>query len=166
MAYDVAIAGGGPAGLVAATLLARSGARVVLAARRDRRPPRPGETLPGAAIRLLRTVALPVPAPDGPHRLLTGIASAWDGPPAETDYFRSLDGPSWLIERAAFDRSLKEAAADAGVALVEGAVEGAERSGAGWRLRGAGGPIAADFVVDATGRAARIGRGLGARIAV
>lgn len=150
MAYDVGIVGGGPAGLVAATLLARGGARVAVASRRDRHAPRPGETLPGAGIRLLRALALPVPEPDGPHRRLTGLASAWNGAPVETDYLGSPDGPAWLVDRAAFDRSLAAAAAAAGATLLAGAVD----------------PIAADFVIDATGRAARIGRERGAKIAV
>jgi flavin-dependent dehydrogenase len=49
--FDVAIAGGGPAGLVAATLLARGGARVAVAAAPAARGARPGETLPGAGVR-------------------------------------------------------------------------------------------------------------------
>lgn len=150
MAYDVGIVGGGPAGLVAATLLARGGARVAVMARRGSRPPRPGETLPGAGIRLLRALDLPMPGPGGPHRRLTGIASAWDGAPVETDHFNSPDGPAWLIERAAFDGSLAAAAAAAGATLLAGTADG----------------MAADFVIDASGRAASVGRRRGARIEV
>jgi flavin-dependent dehydrogenase len=162
MRCDVAIAGGGPAGLVAATLLARGGARVALVSPAPERPPRPGETLPGAGLRLLRTLGLPVPLPSGPHRRLTGIASAWDGEIVERDYLRSPDGPAWLIDRPAFDRGLADGAAAAGVRLVDDRVS-AERRGAGWRLQGKGKAIEAGFLIDATGRSASLARRLGAR---
>ncbi|HYH70382.1 MAG TPA: NAD(P)/FAD-dependent oxidoreductase [Methyloceanibacter sp.] len=158
MTYDVAIVGGGPAGLTVATLLARAGRTVVVAARPASSAPRPGETLAGAGLRLLRTLDLPVPAPGGPHRSLTGISSAWDGAPVETDYLGSPDGPAWLIERGAFDRALRDAAERAGATFLDGAVENARRLPGGWRLAGEGLSTEAAFVVDATGRAARMGR--------
>jgi 2-polyprenyl-6-methoxyphenol hydroxylase-like FAD-dependent oxidoreductase len=113
---DVAIAGGGPAALTAAILLARAGARVVVAAPPAARPPRPGETLPGAGLRLLRSLDLPLPREADGHRKLTGIASAWDGPLVETDHLRSPDGAAWLIDRPAFDSALATEAAAAGAA--------------------------------------------------
>jgi flavin-dependent dehydrogenase len=159
MRFDVAIAGGGPAGLVAATLLARGGLRVLVAATPARRAPRPGETLPGAGLRLLRSLELPLPAESEGHRPLTGIASAWDGPPVETDYLRSPDGPAWLIDRAAFDSALARAAAAAGARFV-GRRLTAEREGDCWRLDAG---LSAGFLVVATGRSAALARRLGAR---
>lgn len=158
MRFDVAIAGGGPAGLVAAILLARGGARVIVRrAPPAARPTRPGETLPGAGLRLLRSLDLPVPDAAGGHRRLTGIASAWHGPPVETDYLGTPDGPAWLIDRPAFDRMLAEAAAAAGARIV---------ARAGGRPPGAEAEEEAGFLVDATGRSAAIARRHGARIRV
>ena len=158
MRFDVAVAGGGPAGLVAAILLARGGARVAVSSAPARRFPRPGETLPGAGLRLLAGLGLPAPAEDGPHRRLTGIATAWDGDPVETDYLRSPDGPAWLLDRPAFDGALADSASAAGVRLLPGPVL-AERLDGGWRL----GEVSAGFLVDSTGRSAALARRLGAR---
>lgn len=161
MGYDVGIAGGGPAGLVAATLLARGGARVIVAAPPAKQPPRPGETLPGAGLRLLRHLDLPVPTEADGHRRLTGLAAAWDGPLVETDYLHLPDGPSWLIDRARFDAKLAEAAAAAGAVMREERVSTVREAGT-WRFAGA----SAGFLVDATGRSAALARRLGARVRV
>lgn len=159
MRCDVAVAGAGPAGLVAAILLARAGARVTVFDAPAARAPRPGETLPGAGLRLLRSLDLPMPSAAGPHRRLTGMASAWEGRLVETDYLGSADGPAWLIDRTSFDRTLAQAAAAAGARLVEGRAA-AERQESGWRL---GETVEADFLIDATGRSAALARRLGAR---
>jgi flavin-dependent dehydrogenase len=156
---DVAIAGAGPAGLVAAILLARGGAGVAVLDARKGRAPRPGETLPGAGLRLLRSLGLPLPAAAGPHRRLTGMASAWEGRLVETDYLGSADGPAWLIDRTAFDGALAEAASAAGVRFVK-ARAAAERRESGWRV---GEAVEAGFLIDATGRSAALARRLGAR---
>lgn len=159
--FDVAIAGDGPAGLVAATLLARAGARVAVLGRVRKAPRRPGETLPGAGQRLLRVLGLPVLEEGGPHRQLTGISSAWDsGRMVETDHFASPDGPAWLIDRDAFDRRLEAAAVEAGARIFSGGGAVA-RSGTGWTVATPEGPMAAAFLVDATGRAGRLARRLG-----
>ena len=117
--------------------------------------------------------ARPFPAPDfacfeastsrsrrpGPHRRLTGIASAWEGRLVETDYLGSADGPAWLVDRAAFDDGLAEAAAAAGVRFIEGRAAAEREEGA----LAAGRTSAAGFLVDATGRSAALARRLGAR---
>jgi len=160
--FDVTIAGAGPAGLVAAILVARAGARVALAAGPSVRKPRPGESLPGAGVRLLARLGLPVPAAGGPHRRLTGIASAWDGEWVETDYLRSPDGPAWLLDRPAFDGALAAAASEAGAVFIKIAGR-AEREGNVWRL---GEEAEAEFLIDSTGRSAAFARRLGARTRV
>src|ERR1044071_1155793 len=55
---DVLIGGAGPAGAIAGRQLALAGLSVVMADRLTPRPPKIGETLPGAAIRLLKAIGL------------------------------------------------------------------------------------------------------------
>src|SRR4051812_46129429 len=113
---DVAVIGGGPAGAATALRLARDGAAVVLYERSDYRRPRMGETLPPSVNPLLRELGVwdrfaalePVPSYQ--------TASAWGGPEvAERSFIFSPHGHGWHADRAAFDRMLVEAAADAGV---------------------------------------------------
>ena len=76
--WDAVIAGAGPAGAVAAYELARRGRRVLLADAVDPAAPKVGEALPGAAVRLLRSIELPVPAAGGPHTPIGGNLSSWN----------------------------------------------------------------------------------------
>jgi flavin-dependent dehydrogenase len=163
MRVDAAVVGGGPAGAAAAVRLAEVGATVVLYERSAYGGLRLGETLPPSVNPLLRALGVwdrflaaePVPS------YLT--ASAWGGPEvAERSFVFSPHGHGWHTDRARFDRMLADAAADAGVAVRLGAgVRGVRRVSGGFAVD-AGSPVVADVVVDATGRSARIARGLGA----
>ncbi|MFM7347000.1 MAG: NAD(P)/FAD-dependent oxidoreductase [Tagaea sp.] len=77
---------------------------------------------------------------------------------------RDPNGPGWHLDRLRFDAMLRDAARGTGAALVtlDGRAR-ARREGKVWRVRdeGSGRDYAAPILVDATGRAAALLRGLG-----
>ncbi|WP_433301402.1 NAD(P)/FAD-dependent oxidoreductase [Actinoplanes sp. CA-030573] len=153
-ATRVAVLGAGPAGSAAAITLARAGAEVTLVDPRPVTGWEPGEGLPAAAGAVLRGLGVPT---DG-HLRCSGFLSSWG-----TDEFRPalLDprGPSWQLDRAAFNNGLREAAGPwRPLRLTEC------RPGTKWTLRFADAPeISVDFLVDATGRSSAVARMLGVR---
>ncbi len=171
----VAIAGGGPAGAVAALVLARRGLRAVVveaAAAAATGMGKPGETLPPAAAPLLARLGLD--GPDGPmaaygHLRSQGNRSHWGSPSAaEAPFLANPHGFGWHLDRRRFEARLAAEARAAGAEWLAGRrVERLAAGGPGgrrWRLELGGGEVVeADFVVDATGRRARLARRLGAR---
>ncbi|HEU4535301.1 MAG TPA: FAD-dependent monooxygenase [Polyangiaceae bacterium] len=120
--YDVAIAGGGPAGAAAAVGLARAGRTVLLAdAGREGGAPI-GEGLPPSARSLLRELGVLAATLAGGHRPSHGTASAWGSPALHVrDFLFEPNGPGWQLDRTHFDAMLRRAAADAGADIREGA---------------------------------------------
>ncbi|MBL8213778.1 MAG: NAD(P)/FAD-dependent oxidoreductase [Bryobacterales bacterium] len=145
-AFDVAIAGAGPAGTACAIQLARLGRSVLLLHQATGRP-QPGEALPPAANRLLRELGVMEPFLAGGHLPCFGNQSAWgDDHLRSTDFLSAPDGHGWHIDRSRFDDMLRREAAAAGVAL--------DRPGV---------PYQARWLVDCTGRAAVVARACGVR---
>ena len=138
--YDIAIAGGGPAGAVAAILLARRGYRVGLATL----PPGHEriEGLSPRVIAILRAHGLPV----------AGVA-----PPSQRrahwGRFRGDQNVEHLVRRAAFDRGLLRQAGSEGVGVVEGAIS-AVLPGSGTIRLADGRTIEARLLFEARGRRA------------
>jgi len=162
--FDVLIAGGGPAGAVAAHVLARAGRLTMLVddARPGRR--RVGESLPGAARPLLRDLGLLGVLERGPHLQSAGNLSAWGSDElVATDFIRDPHGPGWHLDRARFDADLRAAAREAGAELRAARVRSAVPSAAGWSVELSGGRVVAAWLIDATGRRAAVARGQGAR---
>jgi flavin-dependent dehydrogenase len=162
--WDAVVAGAGPAGAVAAARLARVGRRVLLADRVSAGG-KIGEALPGAAVRLLRALDLPAPGPQGPHATIAGTLSAWGSAEfTATDTLRDPYGPSWRLARRRFDADLRKAALAAGATARQALLREAIRDDEGWRLHfDDGGEARARFIVDASGRHARLARKLGAK---
>lgn len=168
---EVMIVGGGPAGATAALNLAPS-RRVVLVERRAQITPRIGESLVPASRRLLCDMGLLKSFLAEGHEPWYGNRAVWGGPEAEeTDFLRDPDGHGWHLDRARFERWLRDAATARGAELLSPAtVTRLEREGGRWRvaLETAAGPrsVTADLMMDAGGRAAPIARRLGARARV
>ena len=170
--FDVAIAGGGPAGAAAAVALARAGRSVLLADVRPAGRLRVGEGLPPAAHSLLGELGVLEAFLAGGHRTSFGNVSAWGAAePRSADFIRQPHGRGYQLDRLRFDAMLKAAAAAAGVAVREGArlthAGGADRGGApGTALQlVAGGhatALSCRWLVDAGGRPASLARRFGA----
>jgi flavin-dependent dehydrogenase len=167
--FDVLIAGAGPAGAVAATVLARSGARVLLLDRaRFPRPKLCGDTLNPGAFGVLARLGLEAAA-SGALRLEGMIVTGESGVRVVGRY----DGvPGLAVARRTLDAALVAAAAAAGARVEEGVlVQSAVADTtsrvpavAGLVIRGRDGRsfrIAAPLAIAADGRYSRVARGLG-----
>jgi flavin-dependent dehydrogenase len=171
----VAVVGGGPAGAAAAQTLAHRGVAVTLIEASTYAEPRVGETLAPEARPLLQSLGF-WPAMQGVDAVTShGNASAWGSDTLETQSFVfSPHGPGWHLDRVQFDRALVTAAGAAGAQVWTGArvircrpapaggfvlgIRSTHPAGAAHPCDG----MAVDAVIDATGRAARVARGLGA----
>ena len=148
----VAIVGGGPAGAVAALVLARRGVRVTVFESGDAPAAKVGETLPPALSPLLRHLGLEECLQRDGHLRSQGNRSLWGSPePGESPFLSNPHGEGWHVDRQRFEARLAEMACEAGAEWRWGSrVERIE-------------DLEADFVADATGRSARLARRLGAR---
>jgi flavin-dependent dehydrogenase len=160
MIHDVLVAGAGPAGAVAATLLARKGFRVVLADGVDPARHKIGEHLAAPAVHLLRRLQIDFHSerhvPNG------GILSCWGSDQLlATDSFSDPDGAGLLLDRTAFDAALRANAAAAGAEFRPANLASVRRGGGWWATLQDGSAVAARWLVDATGRRAFVARQLG-----
>jgi flavin-dependent dehydrogenase len=163
--WDVVIVGAGPAGSVAAHVLAREGRTVLLVDPLAEQTAKVGETLPGAALRMLRTLRLPTPDQSGHHTPIGGTLSCWGSDELmATDFFRDPDGPGWRLDRLCFDASLRETAIASGAVFKRTRLTEIQSNRGRWRITLANREaIEATWVIDATGRSASVARRLGAR---
>jgi geranylgeranyl reductase family protein len=166
---DVAIAGGGPAGAVAALRLARAGVRVVVVDRAQfPREKLCGDSLNPGALHLLRRLGVAHVA--SPGLPIAGMIVTGDGVRVEARYGDGLTGRA--LTRRVLDAALLEAAAAAGAEIHERAVvrgpvidECPER----WRVSGlelvmpdgSSRRLLARLVIAADGRHSRVARALG-----
>lgn len=162
----VVIAGGGPAGAVAALVLARRGVSVMVLESRAEPERKVGECLPPNLTPLLRHLGLEDLLRQDGHLRSLGNRFVWGSPrPGERPFFTGTQGDGWHVDRLTFEARLAERARAAGAEWRWGSrLAKCDRSGGYWRLETRDGEVLeADFVADATGRTARLARCLGAK---
>lgn len=163
------VVGAGPAGAAAAIQLARAGHATLLLDRGVRHKFSAGETLPPKGIEALRALGVSDRFVRGPHRPSRRTCVAWgDGDLAVRNHLFNPYGSAWQIERSVFDAMLIEAAEAAGALRIQDArVATIARVGERWDVRfvARGRELieTCDWLVDATGAGASLGRTLGAR---
>ena len=175
-AFDVVVAGGGPAGCTAATLVARAGFRVALLEREPVPRFRIGESLVphtwGVFDRLGVLDRLKASGFQPKHSVQFVSAS---GRPSAPFYFRESDpherSRTWQVLRSEFDRMLLDNARAHGVRVRSGIqvqeVRFVGGAAVGVRAQADGEPpfdLGARVVVDATGQSALLARKLGLRV--
>lgn len=170
---DAVVAGGGPAGAVAAFVLASAGRRVLLLD--DSGPSSPhtghdafkiGESLPPAARPLLRDLGLLDGFLAAGHPESTGTYAAWGSATLQgQSHLFDPYGHGWHLDRLRFDAFLRDAAVAAGAELRRATV--LERLGGRLVVRGRDSGAVTElhtrWTVDATGRRCAIGRRYGRR---
>jgi len=117
--FDVVVAGGGPAGAVAALDLSRRGFRVALIEQSAYENLRVGETLPPQIRQPLMELGVWERFLSSERLESYGIRSAWETRAARHhDFLSNPYGCGWHVDRARFDAMLAAAAADAGADLL------------------------------------------------
>lgn len=160
--------GDGPAGSMAALVLARRGRRTLMVDRIREHGAKAGEVLPGIAVAQLRAVGQEALLDSRKHLAVVGGSSSWGHAGiVDRDSHFGPHGNSWHLDRGIFDAELCAAASSRGAAHRAGVRfrRAHELSdGRGWKVELAGlGEVTCSFVVDATGRASSFARSRGVR---
>ena len=168
--YDVVVLGAGPAGLATAIAIRReTRASVLVADAGVAARERFGESVAPDLLVSLKRLGLLEEFRAGPHALCPGSASIWGNDRVGyNDSVLSPMGSAWRLQRRAFDEMLAGAARETGAELCWGARYLRSRSGGGGHrlilLTPKGeSEVDAEWVVDATGPAARFALNAGAR---
>ena len=167
---EVAVVGGGPAGLAAALRLARRGVSVAVCERAAAPRPRAGETVPPQIRPLLEELGAWEGFLVAGHLPGWATSSSWGGEGVGySDFLFRPGGPGWHLDRARSEADLEAAALAAGAAVVRGVgVEPEAEPAGGWRLTvsratGEVGRLRARIAVDASGRRSALARRQGVR---
>ncbi len=166
---DAIVIGGGPGGSTAAAALARTGMRVLVLEREHFPRSHVGESLLPATLPILEEIGALAAVQRAGFLEKPGATMVWGSDPTPWSWFFRETNARWphsyQVTRPEFDQILLEHArslgADVreGVQVVEVCFEGDRATGVRCRRRGGRTTtVAADFVVDASGQQAVIGR--------
>ncbi|MFQ5527178.1 MAG: NAD(P)/FAD-dependent oxidoreductase [Thermoanaerobaculia bacterium] len=170
--YDVIVAGGGPAGAAAATLIAQKGHRTLLVERSIGPEFKVGESLMPATYWIFERLGVleKLQASHFPKKFSVQFVSS-DGRASTPFYFRDHDShessQTWQVLRSEFDQMLLDNAAENGVEVRRGVtlkeVLFEEDRAVGVRVRdnGAAVDLGSRVLVDATGQRAFLAGKLG-----
>jgi menaquinone-9 beta-reductase len=159
--YDVVVAGAGPAGSIAALVLARSGARVALADKsafpRDKAC---GDLVGPHGVQVLADLGLRVPdAGQGSDLLAVGPSGRRSRLPAFTG--RTYPGHGIIVPRLALDHALREAAVQAGAVPVRARITAVDQGPDGQVdavVSGDGQRLAGEVIIAADGALSPVAR--------
>lgn len=165
---DVVIVGAGPAG--SATALALLGAGVERIAIIDSPKPRPfsiGESAAPDVAAKLRLLGCPDNLAERGHTPYQANLSLWGGERRFDDFLHRATGHGWHLDRARFDRDLREQAVQRGARMLRPArVEHLDFESGHWQLMAQQDQrthrIRTRYLVDASGRHSALARQLGA----
>lgn len=165
--FDLAVVGGGPAGVAAATAAVAQGLRVCLLDNAHSRAFQVGETLLPSANATLAEQGLHALLETGPHLRSYGTSAVWGGTEiGYRDFIFGVQGLGWHLDRRAFNVQLRDHARACGVCVRKVTVIGATLADGQATLNLAGlrnvSTLVARFVIDASGRHAVVARAAGA----
>jgi 2-polyprenyl-6-methoxyphenol hydroxylase-like FAD-dependent oxidoreductase len=102
--WDVVVAGAGPAGALAAFVLAKAGYQALLIDEIQEDTHKVGESLPGAARQILQSLGLLTTLESGSHLPCYGNVSAWGSEQMiANDFISDPRGLGWHLDRVQFD---------------------------------------------------------------
>ena len=161
--FDIAVLGGGPAGLATATEACRAGLSVLVIERGDYEWLRPGEHLPPSARPVLERLGVLDALDSGQHAACPGTESAWEeAQMLRKDYLFHRHRKGWNLSRPAFDRQLLAIARSNGALVWTKALDvRIAKCKPGWRIARIGCDLRSRMLVDASGRRASGARVLG-----
>lgn len=160
MYYSVVVAGGGPAGALAALKLARAGVSVLVIDRERPNRVEAAEILSPAGHELLVREDLWHRIPLHVTWPCPAMAAAWEGPDlAWTSFTLQPSGCAWHVDRIRFDAWMTRQLIAAGVIVKAGAVDMARREHETWQIEFTSDDrrhaVSARYLIVATGRTSR-----------
>ncbi|WP_208354581.1 NAD(P)/FAD-dependent oxidoreductase, partial [Aetokthonos hydrillicola] len=161
--WDVLVAGAGPAGAVAAFVLAQAGRQVLLVDEFRADTHKVGDSLPGAARQILQNLGLLADLESGSHLPCYGNVCAWGSDQLMVnDFISDPRGLGWHLDRVQFDEALRLAAVRAGAILWRNRVKQVSKCHNTWRVCLHDRECHSRWFIDTTGRAASLARSQGA----